>query len=375
MKTKKQILLRALWVLAVLFLLHSCSKEQPKVTKEAQVTALTIEEKDIPVSFEYIAVTQSSHLVNIQARISGFLEKRIYTEGEFVKEGQILFLMDKKPFQAQVDAAQAALNRQQAALNTAQLNLARVKPLSQQKALSQKDLDDATGSAESASALVHQAEAQLETALLNLSYCTITSPLNGISSSALQQDGSYVNVTDSKLTTVSALTPIWINFSMSENQFQDFRNQFTKKLLIKPPNDEYEVEVILLDGSLFPYTGKITFTEPYYNSQTGTFLIRASVDNPEGILRPNQYVRVRVKGAIRPNAIVVPQKAVQQSSKGNFVWVIDEQGQAAIRPVIVGEWREDNWFINNGLSAEDIVIVDGLSTLYPGQKVKILDKK
>jgi len=372
METKKKMsLTRTLWVLAVVFLLCSCSQEQPKAKKEAQVTTLTIEQKDVPVSFEYIAVTQSSHLVNIQARISGFLEKRVYTEGEFVKEGQVLFLMDKKPFQAQVDAAKAALNRQQAALNTAQLNLARVKPLAEKKALSQKDLDDAVGSAESASALVHQAEAQLEAAMLNLSYCTITSPLDGISSSTLQQDGSYVNVTDSKLTTVSALTPIWINFSISENQLQDFRNQFTKKLLIKPKNDEYEVEVILLDGSLFPYKGRITFREPYYNSQTGTFLIRASVDNPEGLLRPNQYVRARVKGAIRPNAIVVPQKAVQQSSKGNFVWVVNEQNQAVIRLVIVGEWIENDWFINSGLNAGDVIIIDGSVTISPGQKVNI----
>ena len=331
---------------------------------------ITIEEKDTPVSFEYIAQVQSAHLVNIQARVAGFLEKRVYTEGEMVKEGQVLFLMDKKPFQAQVDAAAAALTRQQAAFNTARLNLDRVKPLVEKKALSQKDLDDAVGSFESSAALVDQARAQLETANLNLSYCTITSPLTGITSAALQQDGTYINVTDSKLTTVSELSPIWVNFSLSENQLQDYRNQIAKGLILRPAHDEYEVEVILTDGSLFPHTGRITFREPYYSSQTGTFLIRATVDNPDGILRSNQFVRTRVHGAIRPNAIVVPQRAVQQSTKGHFVWVVDKENKVTMRPVRVGEWYGDDWFINSGLSTGENVVVDGTQTLAPGQMVK-----
>lgn len=370
-----QVALRKLFIFfpmaAILMFFSACGSKPTQKPKVVEVDVLKVEEKDTPITIEYVAQTQSSHLVNIQARVNGFLEKRVYTEGEFVKEGQVLFIMDKKPFQAQVSASEAALAKQKAALNTAQLNLARIKPLVEKKALSQKDLDDATGTYESTSALVNQAEAELETANLNLSYTTITSPIDGVTSSALQQEGTYINVNDSKLTTVSTLDPIWVNFSISENQLLDFRSKFDKGLLLKPKNDEYEVEIVLVDGTIFPYTGRITFAEPYYNSQTGTFLIRASVKNPDKFLRPNQFVRARIKGAIKPKAIVVPQRAVQQSTKGHFVWVVDTDGKVEMRPVSVGDWKGEDWFINDGLNAGDLVIVDGTLGLSAGLPVII----
>ena len=233
---------------------------------------MDIAQQDVPVSFEYVAQTQSSRQVNIQARVSGFLDKRVYTEGSIVKTGQVLFLMDKKPFQAQLSGAAAALARQKAAMETARLNLERTKPLTAQNALSKKDLDDATGTFESTAAAVDQAKAQLETAQLNLSYCTITSPVDGITSAALQQDGTYINMMNSQLTTVAVLSPMWVNFSLSENEMKEYRNQIAKGLLISPKDGNYDVEIILVDGSIFPYTGKITFAAPSYDSQTGTFL-------------------------------------------------------------------------------------------------------
>jgi membrane fusion protein, multidrug efflux system len=348
-----------------------CSKkeEAKPEARPAEVFAVKIEPRDVPVTFEYVAQTQSSQQVEIRARVNGFLEKRVYTEGSIVKAGQVLFLMDKKPFQAQVDDATAALARQNAALETARANLARVKPLVARDALSQKNLDDATGVYETYAAAVEQAKAQLTLAKLNLSYCTITSPVNGITSAALQQDGAFINALNSKLTTVSVLSPIWVNFSLSENEMQNFRDQVAKKLIIPPPNQNYEVEVILVDGSLFPYKGKITFAAPLYNAQTGTFLLRVTVPNPNGVLRPNQYVRARLHGAVRPNAILVPQRAVQQGAKGHFVWVVNKENKAEYRPVAVGEWHGDDWFITEGLRAGEQVVVDGGLTLQPGVAV------
>lgn len=340
-------------------------------TRPAEVTAVTVAPRDVPVSVEYVAQTQSSHQVNIQARVSGFLDRRVYTEGAIVKAGQVLFLMDKKPFQAQVDGSVAALARQKAALETARLNLERTRPLAAQNALSQKDLDDATGSFESSAASVEQAKSQLETAQLNLSYCTITSPVTGITGAALQQDGAYINQQNSQLTTVSVLSPIWVNFSLSENEMQRYRDQVARKMLIPPKNGNYEVDIIMVDGSLFPHKGRITFAAPSYDAQTGTFLIRVNVDNPGGILRPNQYVRARLKGAIRPKAIVVPQRAVQQGAKGHFVWVVSKDGKAEQRPVTVGEWYGNDWFVTEGLRAGDRVVVDGGLTLQPGAPVTV----
>jgi membrane fusion protein, multidrug efflux system len=345
-------------------------KPQPPPPAAPVVRVMTVEPKDVPVVFEYVAQTQSSHLVNIQARVSGFLDKRVYTEGSMVKERQILFQMDPKPFQVQLNQAKAALAKQEAANETARLDLARVKPLTEQNALSQKDLDDARGRYLTTSAAVAQAQAQVDQAELNLSYTTIRSPVNGISSSALQTDGTYINPQNSLLTTVAVLSPMWVNFSISENEMQTYERQIDKGLLRPPPDHEYEVEIVLVDGSIFPYRGRMTFAEPSYNPQTGTFLIRVSVKNPKEILRPNQYVRVRLIGTIRPHAILVPQRAVQQGSKGQFVWVVGTDDQVEERPVTVGEWHGDDWFIFEGLEAGEQVVVDGALTLRPGVSVE-----
>ncbi len=366
--------LMAVFMAGLLSLSLSCSKAEqkgPAQPRTAEVTVITIQARDIPVSPEFVAQTQSSQMVNIQARVSGFLDKRVYQEGSVVKEGQTLFMMDQKPFKVQLDQSEAALAKQKAAMDTACANLARVKPLVQLNALSQKDLDDAVGQCQSYQAAVDQAKAQLETAKLNLSYTVITSPVTGVSSYAQQADGTYINPQNSLLTTVSVLSPMWVNFSLSENEVQMMREQVKKGLLRAAKGNNYVVEIILVDGSLFPYTGRITFADSSYNPSTGTFLIRASVNNPEGILKPNQYVRVRLKGAVRPNAIVVPQRAIQQGSKGHFVWVVDKDGKAEMRPVTVGEWEGDNWLVFDGLKSGERVVTDGALMLGPGMPLTI----
>ncbi len=352
--------------------LSGCGKDDKAAPSRAPiaVTTIVVTAKDVPVTAEYVAQTQSSQAVNIQARVSGFLDKRVYTEGSVVKAGQVLFQMDQKPFQAQVDAQQAALQRNQAALQVAQANLARTKPLAAQNALSQKDLDDATGQYEQSAAAVAQSKAQLDEAKLNLSYTTIASPVDGVSSFAAVADGTYVSTQNSQLTTVSVLSPMWINFSISENQMERIRDEVKKGLLKLPPTGEFIVEIELVSGSTFPATGRITFADPSFNPQTGTFLLRASVPNKQGLLRPNQYVRTLLRGATRPNAILIPQRAVQQSAKGHFVWVVTKDNQAEMRPVAVGDWFGDGWFISEGLATGDQVVVDGTLRLAPGAPVK-----
>lgn len=356
---------------ATLVTIGACSKERSQAPSKAptDVTVLTIVPRDVPVAATYVAQTQSSQAVNIQARVSGFLDKRLYTEGATVKAGTVLFQMDKRPFQTQVDGAAAALQRNHAALEVAKANLARTKPLTELNALSQKDLDDAQGQYEQAAAAVEQAKAQLEQARLNLSYTTIASPVAGVTSYAMVPDGTYVDQTNSQLTTVSVLSPMWINFSVSENEIQRIREQAARGLLRLPERNSFVVQIELADGSVYPHTGRITFTEPSFNAQTGTFLLRAAVDNPDGVLRPNQYVRTRLMGAMRPNAILVPQRAVQQGAKGHFVWIVDKAGKAALRPVVVGDWYGESWFIAQGLNAGDQVVVDGALRLAPDAPV------
>lgn len=368
---RQRLLLLVLAVAA----LAGCGKPPEKPPPAPlDVTTMTIEAKDVAVSKVYVAQTQSSQAVNIQARVSGFLDKRVYTEGSVVKKGQVLFRMDQKPFQAQVDGAQASLQRNQAALQVATSNLNRTKPLAARNALSQKDLDDAQGQYEQSAAAVAQSQAQLDSAKLNLSYTIISSPVNGISSYAAVADGTYLSPQNSQLTTVSVLSPMWVNFSLSENEYQRIVNDVNAGRLVLPPDRSMVVEVEQVDGSVFPFTGKITFADPSYNPQTGTFLIRASFDNPKGALRPNQYVRARLKGALRPHAILVPQRAVQQGGQGHFVWLVNKDGKAELRPVRVGDWYDGSWFIDEGLRAGEQLVVDGAQRLSAGATVVVTSR-
>ena len=360
-------------LVVVSLLLAGCNRQQPArpVPPPPSVKVLTLAKRDIPVSAEYVAQTQSSQSVNIQARVSGFLDKRVYVEGAVVTAGQVLFRMDQKPFQAQLDAANAALARNQAAFEVAKANLARTKPLAEQNALSQKDLDDAQGQYQQTAAAVEQSKAQVEEAKLNLSYTTIRSPVTGVSSFAAVADGTYVSPPNAQLTTISVLSPMWVNFSLSENEIARIRSEVQGGALKLPEGGQFTVEIDLVDGTRFPYTGRITFANPSFNPQTGTFQIRATVDNPSGVLRPNQYVRVKLLGGSRPGAIIVPQRAVQQGGKGHFVWVVNKDDQVEQRPVTVGDWYGDDWFINDGLAEGERVVVDGVPRLAQGMMVVV----
>ena len=357
--------------LSVTLPLAGCKKKgKDQAAPPAPVSVIKIEPKDTPLSIEFVGQTQSSHQVEIRARVNGFLDKRVYKEGNPVKAGDVMFKMDPKPFQAQLDAAMGALSQQQARLANAQANLARVKPLTDLNALSQKDLDDATGQQLAAAAAVETAKAEVEQARLNLSYTTIASPVSGLSSYARVQEGSYVNVQNSLLTYVSRIDPIWINFSLSENDILKSRRQEKQGIIRLPADQAFSVEVVLADGITFPGRGKIFFADAEYNQQTGTFLVRSTLPNPGNILRPGQFVRVRILGIVRPNAIIVPQRAVQQGGRGHFVWVVDKQNKANYRPVVVGDWNGNDWFINEGLQAGDQVVVDGGLALRPDQPVQ-----
>jgi len=366
-----QISLRVACCAALLFSAGCEKPAPPPPPPPPEVTVIKVEIRDTPVVNEFVALTQSPQQVSIVARVSGFLDKQRYTEGTVVKPGQVLFEMDKKPFIVQLDGARASQASAKAAHDTALANLRRVKPLVELNALSQKDLDDATGQEQTTKASLEQATASVESAKLNLSYTTIESPLRGVAAAAQQKEGAYLSAQNNLLTTVSSLNPMWANFSISENELTALRNEVRAGRLKGPQNKVLSADIVLSDGSSFAHAGSISFIDPAYNPQTGTFLIRVTVSNPEGELRPNQYVKVRLKGATRPNAILVPQRAVQQGSKGHFVWVVDPAGRVENRPVAVGDWYGDQWFINDGLKAGDQVVVDGGLRLKAGDTAKV----
>lgn len=365
----------ALVVFAAAVLISGCSKHEAAATgpHAAEVSALTVKGQTVPVTFQFVGQTESSQQVEIRARVNGFLEKRVYTEGSFVKPGQVLFIMDKKPFEADLQAANGELAQQQARLTTARANLNRVKPLVADNALAAKDLDDATGQEQAAAAAVEAAKAKVSESTLNLGYTTINSPLAGLSSFAKVQDGAYISSANSLLTYVARLDPMRVNFSLSENESLRLRDEMNKGLLHGSPRDDYEVELVLADGSVFPAHGRITFADASFSQETGTFLLRAELPNPQGTLRPGQFVRVNVIGFSRPNAIIVPQRAVQQGPRGAYVWVADKENKAQQRPVTAGDWMGDQWLVSEGLKDGERVVVDGFLRLGPGLPVKVKD--
>jgi membrane fusion protein (multidrug efflux system) len=246
--------------------------------------------------------------------------------------------------------------------------------LTEKNALSKKDLDDAVGNEQEAQAAVFAAQGEVQTAELNLSYTTLSSPLAGLSSFAKKQEGSFLTPGEGGLLTyVAQLDPIWVNFSMSENELLKFRDEVAKGRLKFPPLSLFEVEVSLADGSVFPNLGRISFSDPSFSKETGTFLIRTELANPKGELRPGQFVRAHVKGAVRPNGILIPQRAVLQGAKGHYVWIIDKDGKAEKREIEAGDWQGDNWFISHGLNAGERVVVDGAIRVSPGAALKIAD--
>lgn len=285
-----------------------------------------------------------------------------------------MFQMERPPFEAALQEAKGELAVQEARLSQARTNLARIRPLAPQNAISKKDLDDAISNEQAAQAAVLAAEGKVRQAELNLSYTTIKSPVTGLSSRAKRHEGSYVSAgTESLLTYVAQLDPIWVNFSISENEALKRREQEARGLLKLPRESDFAVEVVLADGSIFPQRGRLGFTEPSFSSETGTYLVRAVVANPAGVLRPGQFVRVHLKGAIRPNAILVPQRAVMQGAKGHFLWVINKDDKAEFRAVEVGDWYGDEWFISRGLNGGERVAVDGAIKVAAGVPVKVVE--
>lgn len=335
---------------------------------------MTVAPQAIPYVSTFVAQTESSRLVDIVARVSGFLDRIAYQEGEMVREGQVLFQLDSKPFEAQVEAARGEVQSQQARFTTASSNLARTKPLAQQNALSQADLDRAQGEFDSAKAAVYSAQAKLKEAELNLGYTTIRSPVTGLASRALQRQGAYINSlsTEAKLTYVAALDPIWVNFSVSQNQAAQWRNLYEKGGLVRPPNNEFVVDLVMPDGRRLPQRGRINFADPSFSQDTGSFLVRAVLPNPARELRPGMFVTAEVRGATRPNAIVVPQLSVQQGANGHFAYVVNAAGAAEVRPVVVGDYVNDkDIVVAAGLAAGDKVVIDGVMRVVPGQPVKV----
>jgi membrane fusion protein, multidrug efflux system len=347
------------------------------------VKVIEVMQREVPVHFEYVGQVAASRDVEVHARVTGIIEKRLYEEGQRIKAGQVMFRLDAAPYQASVAAAEAQVDQAQAQLKQAEREYARVKPLADIEAASRKDADDAESQRDLAHAAVKAARAQLQQANINLGYTAVRAPLAGVAGRALKVEGSLaVAGADSLLTTLAQTDPAYVNFGVAEAEYLSTRDEVAKGLLKLDPAG-FLVKIRASDGSEFPRAGRVGFEDYKSDPSTGAFALRATFANPEGKLSPGQFVRVQLSGAVRPDAIAVPQRAVLDSPNGKFVYVIAEADGKLLaqpRPVELGEWAQldgalgNAWVIRDGLKPGERVIVDGMARIFvPGSPVSIDD--
>jgi len=368
--------------LAAAAFLASCGQQQQggfHGFPPAAVTTLVVQPKSLPVSYEYVAQTLGSKEVEVRARVGGILEKRLYTEGGWVKAGQPIFVIDPKPLEAQAAAAEAEVARVRAQMTQAERELARLKPLAERRAVGQKEADDAQSNLDLARAAEKAAQARLDEVKLNLGYTRVNAPITGLSSRALKSEGSLVTANETLLTLIWQVDPIWIAFTISENEQLALNKAVAAGKLVLPKDNAYDVTIKRADGSVFPRKGKINFADTRVNPSTGTYEMRAEIANADGALTPGQFARVQLKGAVRTNALAVPQVAVLDGAQGKFVYVTgkDKDGKdiALVRPIVLGDWIEQDganlWIVESGLKAGDTVIVDGVARLQPNGPIML----
>ena len=337
-----------------------------------EVTTVTVTPREVPVNFEYVGQTESSRLVEIRARVDGYLEKRFYVEGDVVRTGAPLFQIDARPLEAVLQSASAVVRQMESALLNARQTRERLNQLVAENAVSRKNFQDAVAAESSAAAALEVAQSDLSRAKMNLGYARIASPQTGLAGKSNQAEGSYISpAANGLLTTVAQVDPIWVNFSISEDERLRYRDEARKGTLRFPMNDNFGVEMILADGRMLPTRGKLNFASPSVDPQTGTFAMRAAFANANFEVRPGQFVRVRVTGATRPRAMLVPQRAVMQGQAGKFLFVVGKEGKAEVRPVEVGDWYGDEWFVNSGLQGGEQVVVGGIVKVYQGAALKV----
>ena len=314
----------------------------------------------VPDIIEAVGQTEGSKDVEVRARVSGILEKTLYKEGDRVKAGAPLFQIDRAPFENALAQARASLAQERAKLEQVQREAGRLKQLVEQRAISQREYDDATTAQKTEDALIAAADARVLDAELNLSYTNITAPIGGISGRAQHSNGSLVTAGNDSalLTTISQSDPIWVRFSVAEAEYAQVR-------AAKKP----EVRLVMADGSAFPGVGRLNFTASAVDAKLGTIQLRAEFGNAALALLPGQFVRVRLSAG-ESEAILVPQVAVVQNDQGRFVWVAGADGKAALKPVEAASWIGRDWLIRKGLAAGDRVIVDNLLKLRPGAPVQ-----
>jgi membrane fusion protein, multidrug efflux system len=342
-----------------------CHKPPPP-SRPPEVQVVTLTTTNVPIFEEWIGTLDGSVNAEIRAQVTGYLQKQDYQEGSEVKQGDLLFQIDPRPFKAALDQAEGKLAQDKAQIAKAEMDVARFTPLVKQQALSQETLDDAVQAKLAIQAAVQADEAAAETARLNLGFTRITSPIEGLAGTALAQIGDLASPSGPVLTTVSTVNPIRVYFQVNEHSYLSFWRHYASG---QTTNQELALELILSDGSVYPHKGRFFFAGRQVNLTTGTLRIAGLFPNPDSTLRPGQFARVRAQTQLKTNAIVVPQRAVTESQGNYQVTLVGRENKAELKAVKVGSQVGSAWIIEEGLKAGDRVVVEGTQKAKAGTVV------
>jgi len=335
-----------------------------------QVEVITVATQSVPDEPEFIGQAEASRPVEIRSQVTGLLKAVLYQEGRDVKKGDRLYQIDPVPFQAAAASAKAKIAQAEAKVVQARQDLARVKPLLAEQAVSQKDVDDAVADDLSAKAAVQGAKADLIKAQFDLDNTLITAPIDGLIERSRYYEGRLVSAQTDLLTVIHRVDPMYVVVSVPETFILKRRRDIDSKKITHPGVYELRGALTLMDGTVYSHEGVLDLMEPGLRTETGSRQIRMTVPNPERTLLPGEFLKVRLKGDAKPNAVLIPQRAVLQGPQGPFVYVVSPEERIEIRPVDASVWRGDQWLIDSGLKAGERVVVNGLMKIGPGAPVK-----
>ena len=355
------------FLLFMCLLITACGKtEQVATPAPPIVEVIEVIQKDVPIYQQWVGTLDGMVNAKILAQVSGYLVKQHYQEGQAIKKGQLLYEIDPKIFQATLDGARGNLARQEAVLKTAKLDLERVERLLPERAVSVRDRDNAVGREASALAEVFAAKAAVESAQLQLGFSKIVAPIDGIAGISKAQLGNLVGPgsANAELTTISQLDPIKAFIPLSEQEYLQFARD-----KLNSHQDGQGLQLILADGSVYPQQGKFFFADREVNIQTGTIQVAILFPNPDNLLRPGQYAKVRAVVKHKSAALLVPQRAVGEMQGRHLVAVVKADNTVELRPVKAAEVIGSEWLIDEGLQAGERVIVEGIQKVRPGTTV------
>jgi RND family efflux transporter MFP subunit len=368
--SEKFLCLWALLALASSVFLGCRSPNAASPPPPAEVEVVGVVQQDVPIYGEWVTTLDGYVNAQIQPQVNGYLIKQSYKEGSFVRKGQILFEIDPRPFQAVLDQANAQLAQAEAQLGKTKLDVDRDTPLAKERAIAQSQLDNDIQANLAAKAAVKSAAAQVEQAQLNLDFTRVTSLVDGIAGIAQVQIGNLVGPTTA-LTSVSQVNPIKAYFPISEQEYMHYAARINAHNQQEVPSDAPPFDLILADGTVYPHKGTLLLTNRQVDVTTGSIQLVCAFPNPNNILRPGQFGRVRAAGETRTGALLVPQRAVTELQGSYQVAVVGGDNKVALRPIKVGERVGAMWIIERGVRLGEFVIVEGLQKVRDGSPVKI----